>query len=114
MRNLAAITKALADENRLKLIMALMDGELAFAKLTQLIPLAASTASKHMSILYSAGLVDSRKHGRILYYRLARESADPRVRKALTWVQDALMQEPSFQASSQHFTSIDTEESPCE
>jgi DNA-binding transcriptional ArsR family regulator len=51
--------------------------------------LAPSTVSKHMSILYHAGLVDTRKEGRWNYYRLADEDAPDFVLKAIKWVQDS-------------------------
>ena len=73
MREFMAITKALADENRVRVLLALQGGELCVCQITELFGLAASTISKHLSILYQAGLVDSRKDGRWIYYSPARE-----------------------------------------
>lgn len=98
MRQVTAITKALADENRLRLLMALTDGEVCFAKLTALIGVSASTASKHLSILYSSGLVEPRKEGRLLYYRLAKSSPIMPARRALSWVTAALADDPKISA----------------
>jgi DNA-binding transcriptional ArsR family regulator len=52
--------------------------------------LAPSTVSKHMSILYQAKLVDTRKQGRWNYYRLADDDAPQDVLQAIRWVQDSL------------------------
>lgn len=71
------ITKALADESRLRLLMLLRDGELCLCQLVEVIELAPSTLSKHLSLLHAAGLVERRKEGKWHYYRLA---AAPRVR----------------------------------
>src|SRR5690349_10767483 len=60
MREFMAITKALADENRVRVLLALQGGELCVCQITELFGLSASTISKHLSILYRAGLVDSR------------------------------------------------------
>lgn len=63
--------KALSDLNRLR-VMWLLDkfDELCVCQITEVLGLATPTVSKHMSILYSAGLVKSRKESRWVYYRL--------------------------------------------
>jgi len=86
MREFMNITKALADENRVRALLALRKGELCVCQLTELFGLAASTVSKHLSILYQAGLVESRKDGRWMYYRLPGKDAPATVRRAIDWV----------------------------
>lgn len=83
MRELIAVTKALADENRLRIVMALRPGELCVCQIVELIGLAPSTVSKHMSILKQARLVDSRKEGRWMFYRLAENDATVEARRML-------------------------------
>ena len=90
MFDLITITKALADENRVRLFMALKDRELCVCQLIELIELAPSTVSKHMSILKQARLVESRKNGRWIYYRLPRQDATPQIQAAIDWVSDSL------------------------
>ena len=70
MKNLLEICKALSDQNRLRALAALDSHELCLCQLTQLLELAPSTVSKHMSLLSQAGLVKSRKDGRWVYYSL--------------------------------------------
>jgi len=89
MRELMKITKALADENRIRVLLALRGGELCACQITELFGLAPSTMSKHMSILHQAGLVDSRKEGRWIYFRLPDGKAPPSVRKAIAWISKA-------------------------
>lgn len=84
------ITKALADENRVRMLLALRAGELCVCQITELFGLAPSTISKHLSILYQAGLVESRKEGRWIYYRLPARNAPAPVRSALDWVSQAI------------------------
>ena len=69
-----AVAKALSDSHRVRAVMALRKGELCVCQITELLGLAPSTISKHMSVLKSAGVVDSRKVGRWVYYRLIEES----------------------------------------
>ena len=56
--------KALGDESRMRAILALRGRELCVCQIVELLKLAHSTVSKHMSILREAGLVQSRKIGR--------------------------------------------------
>ena len=58
MRDLMAVTKALADENRVRILMALEPKELCVCQIVELLDLAPSTVSKHMAILKQARLVD--------------------------------------------------------
>jgi ArsR family transcriptional regulator, arsenate/arsenite/antimonite-responsive transcriptional repressor len=85
-----AITKALADESRVRLIAALEGRELCVCQLIELIGLAPSTVSKHLSILKSARLIQSRKDGRWIYYRLADDRGSNAARTALNWLIGAL------------------------
>lgn len=85
-----AITKALADENRVRVLLALRGGELCVCQITELFGLAASTISKHLSILYQAGLVDSRKDGRWIYYSLPAKGASRPAREAIGLVARSL------------------------
>jgi DNA-binding transcriptional ArsR family regulator len=87
MQDMTAITKALAEENRLRVIMALRGRELCVCQITELLGLAPSTVSKHMAVLRQARLVESWKQGRWVYYRLAGAGAPPAAREALAWVQ---------------------------
>ena len=86
MREFMKITKALADENRVRMLLVLARGELCVCQITELFGLAPSTISKHLSILYQAGLAESRKDGRWIYYRLPGKQAPAPVRRAIDWV----------------------------
>jgi ArsR family transcriptional regulator len=90
MREFMAVTKALADENRVRMLVALQQGELCVCQVTELFALAPSTISKHLSILYQAGLLDSRKEGRWIYYSLPARELSGTVREAIRWVTKAL------------------------
>src|SRR5581483_8694809 len=89
MRDLLRITKALADENRIRVLMALRGGELCACQITELFGLAPSTMSKHLSVLYQAGLVESRKEGRWIHFRLAERHAPAAVKRAIDWLTKA-------------------------
>ena len=84
------ITKALAEENRVRILLALEVGELCVCQIIELLELAPSTVSKHMSVLRQARLVQGRKEGRWMFYRLADESAPAEVNEAIAWVKKSL------------------------
>lgn len=71
MREVMAVVKALADETRMRILMALRPGDICVCQIVELLGLAPSTVSKHMTILKHARLVESRKQGRWMFYRLA-------------------------------------------
>jgi len=89
MKEFMSIARALADENRVRTLMFLRHGELCVCQIIEMLGLAPSTVSKHLSILKQADLIDSHKKGRWVYYRLAEEPS-PVVLGALDWVRDSL------------------------
>jgi DNA-binding transcriptional ArsR family regulator len=90
MRTFLNTTKALADENRLRMLLALHAGELCVCQITELLGLAVSTVSKHLSVLYQAGLVNARKEGRWMYYSLPGKGAPRAARETVAWVRRSL------------------------
>ncbi len=83
------ITKALSDETRIRALMMLTGGELCVCQIIEMLGLAPSTVSKHMSILRQAGLVETRKEGRWIYYRLA-DSKSLIAHEILEWLKSHL------------------------
>ncbi|MBI1850225.1 MAG: helix-turn-helix transcriptional regulator [Planctomycetes bacterium] len=93
MRELMAVTKALSDLNRVRILGCLQGGELCVCQIIELLGLAASTTSKHLAILKHARLIESRKDARWMHYRLADPDAPKVVHDALRWVSDAISRE---------------------
>ena len=83
MREFMAVTRALADPNRVRILLALRRKELCVCQITELFGFASSTMSKHLSVLHQAGLILSRKTERWVYYRLPDRSIPAVVREAL-------------------------------
>ncbi len=63
--------KALAHPVRLRILAMLRGGELCVCEITEVVGLAASTVSQHLSDLRRAGFVTERKEGRWVHYALA-------------------------------------------
>lgn len=98
LQDTLAISKAIGDETRLRTLAALELGELCLCQLVEFFALAPSTVSKHANILHAAGLIERRKQGRWVFYRLATRSASPAVRRALRWLRDTLSEDPTIAA----------------
>lgn len=91
MKDVLSITKALSDGNRLRIVMALRDMvELCVCQVTEMLSLAPATVSRHMSILQNAGLIESRKDGRWVYYRLSETSTKEPVATVMDWLGESL------------------------
>jgi DNA-binding transcriptional ArsR family regulator len=100
MESILAITRALSDENRIRALMALGNQEVCVCQIIELLQLAPSTVSKHMSILKQAKLVAGAKRGRWMYYRLPGRGASSIVRQALSWIRQAASEDGRIQADA--------------
>ncbi len=116
MRQILAITKALADEHRLRIVAALKGRELCLCQIVELLGLATSTVSRHVSLLHQAQLVESRKDGRWAYFRLAHGDAPTEVQESLAVVLKAMERDRQGKADRQRLRDIlkqDPEEICC-
>ena len=89
MRKVLDITNALADESRVRALIALKRGRLCVCQIAELLQLAPSTVSKHLSILRQGGLVEAQKKGRWMYYSIPNQP-DASVRQSIEWIRGAL------------------------
>ncbi len=88
MEKTLKMTKALADKNRLRVVMFLIaQEELCVCQITEMLELATATVSRHMSLLQSVHLVKSRKEGRWMYYSLS-NTFPPLL---MHWIKDELL-----------------------
>jgi len=106
VREFIRITKALADPNRVRALLALRHRELCVCQISDLFRLAPSTISKHLSILRNAGLIESRKEERWVYYRLAGEETTVAVREAIDWVRKLLARTPAAEEDNRKLKKI--------
>lgn len=68
--------KALADENRLAILMSLHENEKCACVLLEELNISQSTLSHHMRLLCDSGLVNYRKDGKWMHYSLSDEGSD--------------------------------------
>jgi len=70
---------------------------LCVCQIVEVLGLAPSTVSKHLSVLTAAGLVHSRKEGRWMYYRLPQGTCEAFVRPVLRWLAETLKKDPKIE-----------------
>ena len=90
MINLIEKFKALSDSNRVRILKMLEVRPLCVCEITEILQLATSTVSKHLSILREAEFIADEKDGKWVSYHLNRENNNEYVRHLLplmhTWL----------------------------
>ncbi len=66
--------KAISDPTRVRMLKLLETEELCVCEIMEVLSIGQSIASKHLGILKTAGLAESRKRGTWSYYRLSQRS----------------------------------------
>ena len=72
-KELALLFKALSDENRIRIVNYLWDGEKSARRLLAVMDISQSTLSHHMKILCDSGIVVGRKVGTMVIYKVSAE-----------------------------------------
>ena len=88
LADVAAVGLAISDPGRLRLLISLAGRSLCVCQMTELLGLAPSTVSKHLSILKAAGLVTESKKGRWVYHELCCAECD--CRPIVDWARQML------------------------
>ncbi len=73
------IFKALSDSNRLRILKMLQTKPLCVCEITDILQLATSTVSKHLSILKEEGFIIEQKEGKWVNYMINTQPQDPRI-----------------------------------
>lgn len=69
----ASVFKALADATRRQILEDLKAGELSAGEIASRFSISAPSISRHLGVLRNAGLVEERKDGNRVFYRLVEE-----------------------------------------
>jgi ArsR family transcriptional regulator, arsenate/arsenite/antimonite-responsive transcriptional repressor len=70
VRSFSRLFKALGDETRLRIVALLSHGELCVCHLEEALGLSQPKVSRHLATLRAAGVVEDRRDGTWVYYRL--------------------------------------------
>ncbi|MCL6089148.1 MAG: metalloregulator ArsR/SmtB family transcription factor [Candidatus Marsarchaeota archaeon] len=70
LKRKARLLKALSDETRLKIVQALLGGEMCACTLVPASGKAQPTVSQHLKVLLQSGILESRRDGVNIWYKL--------------------------------------------
>jgi ArsR family transcriptional regulator len=91
---LEAVFKALADKTRLRILALLGSNEVCVCHIHDTLNLPQPTASRHLAYLRKSGLVDARRDGVWMHYRVS-TSLDPVVQRVVSAVLETLLDIPT-------------------
>lgn len=69
--NAGSLLKVLANEDRLLLLCQMVDGEKCVSDLEEMLDIRQPTLSQQLGVLRNEGVVETRRDGKRIYYRLA-------------------------------------------
>lgn len=69
--NASGLLKVLANEDRLLLLCQMVDGEKCVSDLEEMLDIRQPTLSQQLGVLRNEGVVETRRDGKRIYYRLA-------------------------------------------
>jgi len=90
------VSKAVADPSRARILKLLEGGERCVCQITTVLDQAPATISKHLAGLKAAGLVQQRRDGKWVYYRLAEREFNAYAHQFLTLIGAALADDPTI------------------
>jgi ArsR family transcriptional regulator, arsenate/arsenite/antimonite-responsive transcriptional repressor len=90
------VAKAVADPSRVRILKLLENGELCVCQITMVLDLAPATISKHLAALKTAGLLQQRRDGKWVYYRLAERDFNAYARSFLDLVAASMGDDPTI------------------
>ena len=112
MNTILQIFKSLSDRNRLRIFAALMQyEELCACQIVELLQVTGATVSRHLSQLLRAGLIQSQKEGRWIYYSLNVNTFNSDVTEC--WLREELFKSDGIDEDMRNLkniTSIDRED----
>ena len=92
-KKLAELLKILANENRLLILCSLMQGAKTVSQIGEFVPkITQSALSQHLTLLKTAGILESDKHGMNVTYSIA----DHRVEAVITVLKRYYCDEPGM------------------
>jgi ArsR family transcriptional regulator len=88
-RNMSRVFTALGDEHRQRILLTFDKGErLNVGQLVSVSTLSRSAVSHHLKILRDAGVLESRKEGKEVYFWINREHLDESISAVLSYIKE--------------------------
>ena len=107
MRQVVKLFKALSDANRLRILKMLEVRPLCVCEVAEVLQLANSTVSKHLSILRDAELILDEKEGKWVNYYLNRYTKDRQVGEVLPMLSHWLLDDQQVRKDAARVKAVD-------
>ena len=107
MRNMSQAFKALSDSNRIRILKMLEIRSLCVCEITEVLNLATSTVSKHLSILRDAEFIIDEKDGKWVNYYLNRDQNNEYVRHLLPLIRSWLPNDSIIEKDKKMVANVD-------
>ncbi len=107
MKELVQVFKALSDTNRIRILKMLETRSLCVCEITELLGLAASTVSKHLSMLRDAEFIRDDKDGKWVNYHLNIEQTNEYIRHLLPLIRTWLPEDEVIMKDKEKLNTID-------
>jgi ArsR family transcriptional regulator, arsenate/arsenite/antimonite-responsive transcriptional repressor len=95
MRDLIKAIKALSDETRLRMVNLLLQRECCVCEVMQVMNISQTRASRNLTMLHDAGLLQQRREGLWAYYSIDKSSLDSYATCLLEGVENGLRDSPA-------------------
>lgn len=109
----AKLFKALSDPNRLRILKMLQARKLCVCEITDVLDLATSTVSEHLSVLKRTGFIVEEKDGKWVNYMLNINSSDPTVVSLLSMLPFWINNDTLINSDAEKINSVDRNKLCC-
>jgi len=106
LRDYEVVLKAAADPSRARILKMLETGEMCVCQIVAALDLSGSTVSRHLSLLHTAGLVEERKEGRWVHYRLSDAAVNQYALPLLSLMRGWLGKDPTIRFDAERVRQI--------
>ncbi len=106
-RQAVKVFKALGDPNRIRIMKMLEKRDLCVCEVREVLSLSNSTVSKHLSILFDAGLIRQSKDGKWVNYGINSNSPNELVRSIISLLRSSFPADESLLSDSEFVKKVD-------
>ena len=107
VNDFAKVLKALSEPNRLRILKMLEQRPLCVCEITEVLQLAISTVSKHLSILRAAGFIRAEQEGKWINYHLNEIQGQESIGSLLHQLIDSLTSDETIQEDAAAVQTVD-------
>ena len=113
MKRISKVFKALSDDTRIRILKMLENRPLCVCEIQHVLKGSQPNVSHHLKTLYEAGLVESKKDGLWISYRIAEKPESPLHAAVLSLVRKSLPPDEVFRKDRVVVASVDRLEITC-